>query len=263
MTDIKKAFGIITDKLNDTLKTQNFTKQKVESSNQNELVNLFTSETVAYSVIYYKDKMLCVLRSCTMTEEGPDNEWKTMATWMFNPETDTEKEADSIGNDFVEAVTSASAIKRAKQTKKKKANSDDGNADPLFLAKRFMVLFPELKEEIKKEQDTKEVFRGVYFARNFIVPKVNELLARGVKSEINKLSQILSTQYSNGDMDTRSIITIVILNSTDEKYKEKLEEKMSDELKKAWSFAIKFKGKKVKPEKVKKKKPGMFSGSRL
>lgn len=261
MTDIKKAFGIITDKLNETLKTQNFKEQKVESSNANELVSLFTSDSVAYSAIYYKDKMLCVLRSCTMTEEGPDNEWKTMATWMFNPETDTEKEADSIGNDFVEAVTSASAVKRVKQTKKKKSG-DDGNADPLFLAKRFMVLFPELKEEIKKEQDTKEEFRGVYFTRTFIVPRVNELLKRGVKSEVSKLSQILSTQYANGDMDTRSIITIVILNSIDEQYKEKIEEKMSDELKKAWSFAIKFKGKKVKPEKV-KKKSGVLSGSRL
>lgn len=261
MTDIKKAFGIITDKVYDALKGQNFTKQKVESSNTNELVSLFTSESVAYSVIYFKDKMLCVLRSCSMTDEGPDNEWKTMATWMFNPESDTEKEADSIGNDFVEAVSSASAVKRVKQAKKKKSG-DDGNADPLFLAKRFMVLFPELKEEIKKEQDTKEVFRGVYFTRNFIVPRVNALLQRGVKSEINKLSQILSTQYQNGDMDTRSIITIVILNSTEEKYKEKLEEKMSDELKKAWSFALKMKGKNVKPEKVKKKR-NTLSGTRL
>ncbi len=261
MTDIKKAFGIITDKLNNTLEAQNFAKQRVESSNSNELVSLFTNESVAYSVVYYKDKMLCVLRSCTMTDEGPDNEWKTMATWMFNPETDTEKEADSIGNDFVEAVTSSAAVKRVKQTKRKKSD-DNGNADPIFLAKRFMVLFPELKEEIRKEQEQKEMFRGVYFTRTFILPRINELLQRGVKSEINKLSQILSTQYQNGDMDTRSIITIVILNSVDPKYKEKLEEKMSDELKKAWSFAIKFKGKKVKPEKVKKKRNSL-SGSRL
>lgn len=260
MTDIKKALGIITSKLEDALKVQNITKQKVESQSDNELVSLFTGESVAYSTIYYKDKMLCVLRSCTMTEDGPDNEWKTMATWMFNPETDTEKEADSIANDFVEAVSSASAVKRVKQTKKKK--SDDGNADPLFLAKRFMVLFPELKEEIKKEQDSKEEFRGVYFTRTFIVPRVNELLARGQKGEIQKLCQILSAQYTNGDMDTRSIITIVILNSIDEKHYDAVNEKLSDELKKAWRFAVKFKGKKVKPEKV-KKKSSMFSGSRL
>ena len=261
MTDLKKAFGIITDKVETALKSQGFVKQKVESQSENELVSLFTSESMAYSTIYYKDKTLCLLRSCAMTDEGPDNQWKTMATWMFNPETDTEKDADSIANDFVEAVSSVSAIKRAKQAKKKK-NGEDGNADPLFLAKRFMVLFPEIKEEIKKEQETKEVFRGVHFTRNVIVPKINELLVKGSKAEINKLSQILSTQYQNGDMDTRSIITIVILNSTDLKYKEKLEEKMSEELKKAWSFAIKMKGKKVKPEKVKQKKSSFFN-SRL
>lgn len=260
MTEIKKAFGIITDKLGETLKAQGFAKQKVESSNANELVSLYTGENVAYSVIYYMDKMLCVLRSCTMTDDGPDNEWKTMATWMFNPESDSEKEADSIGNDFVEAVSNSAAVKRVKQTKKKK--SDEGNADPLFLAKRFMVLFPELKDEIRKEQELKETFRGVYFTRTFILPRIDDLLKKGVKSEINKLAQILSTQYQNGDMDTRSIITIVILNSIDLKYREKLQEKMSDELKKAWEFALKFKGKKVKPEKVKKKKSPL-SGSRL
>lgn len=260
MADINKAFGIITSKLEDTLNTQGFAKQKVQSSNDNELVGLFTGEAVAYSVIYYKDKMLCVLRSCTMTDEGPDNEWKTMATWMFNPETDTDKEAESIGNDFIEAVSSAVAVKRVKQTKKKK--SEDGNADPLFLAKRFMVLFPELREEIKTEQNTKEVFRGVYFTRTYIVPRVNELLKRGVKSEVNKLAQILSAQYTNGDMDTRSIITIVILNSVEPQYADMLNEKLSDELKKSWRYAIKFKGKKVKPEKIKKNK-GAFSGSRL
>lgn len=259
MTEITKAFGIITNKLEEALKAQNIKKQKVESSNDNELVSLFTGESVAYSTVYYKDKMLCVLRSCTMTEDGPDNEWKTMATWMFNPETDTEKEADSIANDFVEAVSSASAVKRVKQTKKKK--SDEGNADPLFLAKRFLVLFSDLKEEIAKEQQ-KEEFRGVYFTRTYILPRINELLARGNKQDVQKLCNILSAQYQNGDMDTRSIITIVILNSVDEKYYDAINEKLSDELKKAWSFAIKFKGKKVKPEKV-KKSGGMFSGSRL
>ena len=259
MTDIKKAFGIITNKLEEALKAQNITKQKVDSQSDNELVSLFTGEGVASSTVYYIDKMLCVLRSCTMTEDGPDNEWKTMATWMFNPETDTEKEADSIGNDFVEAVTSSSAVKRVKQTKKKK--SDDGNADPLFLAKRFLVLFSDLKDEIAKEQQ-KEEFRGVYFTRTHILPRINDLLLRGNKQDVQKLCNILSAQYTNGDMDTRSIITIVILNSIDEKYHDMINEKLSDELKKAWSFAIKFKGKKVKPEKV-KKNGGMFSGSRL
>ncbi|MBQ8001311.1 MAG: hypothetical protein IJ298_08985, partial [Ruminococcus sp.] len=237
-----------------------FKREKVSSTDK-ELVALFTGETVAYSVIYYTDKMHVVLRSCTMTDEGPDNEWKSMATWMFNPETDTQKEADSIGNDFAEAVTNASAVKRVKQTKKKKS-SDEGSADPLFLAKRFVTYFPELKAEIKNEQESYESFRGVHFIRTFVVPKVNELLSRGVKGEMSKLAQMISTQYANGDMDTRSIITIVILNSIDEQHIEKFEPLLSEELQKSWKFAKKMKGKKVRPEKQ-KKSLASYTSSRL
>ncbi len=247
---IKNAFAIITDKVADALKPQGFTREKV-SSTDTELVTLFTGESVAYSVIYYVDKMHVVLRSCTMTEDGPDNEWKSIATWMFNPETDTDKEAESIGNDFSEAVSTTVAVKRVKQTKKKKS-SDEGNADPLFLCKRFVTYFPELKAEIKDEQDNYESFRAIYFIRTHVISRINDMLTRGTKGEISKFAQMISTQYTNGDMDTRSIITMVILNSIDEKHIDKFEPLLSEELQKAWKFAKKMKGKKVRPEKIKK-----------
>ncbi len=260
MYDMKKAFGIIADKVADALSSQGFKREKVSSSDK-EMVALFTGESVAYSVIYYTEKMHVVLRSCTMTDEGPDNEWKSMATWMFNPETDTNKEAESIGNDFADAVTNASAVKRVKQTKKKKS-SDEGSADPLFLAKRFATYFPELKAEIKYEQENYESFRGVTFMRTHVVSRVNDLLNRGVKGEMSKLAQMISTQYANGDMDTRSIITIVILNGIDEKHMEKFEPLLSEDLQKSWKYALKMKGKKVRPEKP-KKSLASYTSSRL
>ncbi len=247
---VKSAFTIISDKVAEALKPQGFTREKVSSAD-NEMVALFIGETVAYSVIYYTDKMHVVLRSCSMTDDGPDNEWKSMATWMFNPETDTDKEAESIGNDFSEAVTTTTAVKRVKQTKKKKS-SDEGSADPLFLCKRFVTYFPELKAEIKDEQDNYESFRAVHFIRTYVISRINDMLLRGTKGEISKFAQMLSTQYTNGDMDTRSIITMVILNSIDEKYIEKFEPMLSEELQKSWKFAKKMKGKKVRPEKQKK-----------
>lgn len=246
---IKKAFDIVCNKVNAVLEPQGYKKQKVDNSNSNEMVALYTGENVAYSVIYYVDKMHMVMRSCAMTDEGPDNEWKTMATWMFNPETDTEKEANSIGNDFADAVGTPVNVKRVKQTKKKK--SDDGNADPVFLAKRLVKLFPELKEEIKAEEESYYPFRGVTFTKEHIVPKVNAMLKMGSKSDISKLMGILSAQYLNGDPDARAIITIVILNSVEEQYREIIEPYMSDDLLKAYKCALKYKGKKVKPEKVK------------
>ncbi len=248
---IKKAFNIVVDKVGAVLESQGYKKNKVDNSDSNEMVALFTGENVAYSVIYYIDKMHMVMRSCAMTDDGPDNEWKTMATWMFNPETDTEREASSIGNDFAEAVSTPVNIKRVKQTKKKKS-SDEGSADPVFLYKRLVKFFPELKAEIKEEEDSYYPFRAVTFAREKVVPKINSMLTLGVKADITKLMGILSAQYLNGDPDTRAIVTIVILNSVDSKHLEIIQPLMSDELLKAHKGALKFKGKKVKPEKAKK-----------
>ncbi len=246
----KKAFDIITGKVEVALKEQGFKREKIESTDA-ELLSLFTNETMAYSVIYTVEKMHMVLRSCAMTDEGPDNQWRTMSTWIFDPEHDTGKEAESIGNDFVEVLSSATVVKRVKQAKKKKS-SDDGNADPLFLAKRFVTYFPELKDVVKEEQDGYESFRSVSFFKTYVVPLVNQMLEKGQKGELSKMAQMISTQYSNGDMDTRSIITIVILNNVDTKYHEKLKGLLSEELQKAWKYSLKLKGKKVRPEKKKR-----------
>lgn len=253
---MNEAFQVISDKVEEALSAQGFKKAKVESYDPaNELIALFVSENIAYSIIYYKDRMHTLLRECPMTDDGPDNDWKTLATWMFDPETDGMKEATSIGNDFVDAISAPKAIKRAKATKKSKGKKDDdGNADPVFLSKRFVTLFPELKDEIIREEDCYYPFRGVTFARESIVPRVNKLVESGSDADIKKLCSILSAQYSNGDADTRSIITIVIINSVPSQYDAKLDEFFSDDLKKAAKYARKLRGKNIKPEVEKKPK---------
>lgn len=252
---LNEAFKTISDKVEEALAPQGYTKVKAASVDDNELVSLYVSENVAYSVVYYRDKMHTVLRTCPMSDDGPDNDWNTLATWMFDPERDTLKEATSIANDFVEALTAPSAAKRAKQTKRTKAKKDDdGNADPLFLSKRFVTLFPDIKDEIRTEEECYYPFRGVTFARASIVPRVNDLVEKGNKADLKKLGSILSAQYGNGDADTRAIITIVILNSIPEQYEDRVEEYLSDPLKKAFAHAKKYRGKTVKPEKEKKQR---------
>ena len=85
--EFKKAFDYIVGKVEEELVKQNYTKQKVVAENDNELVSLFTSASLAYSVVYYKDKEQMVLRSCTMTDEGPDNEtiqWLQLGQFSSN-----------------------------------------------------------------------------------------------------------------------------------------------------------------------------------
>ncbi|MEE0952776.1 MAG: hypothetical protein U0L60_02085, partial [Ruminococcus sp.] len=168
-----KAFDLIASRVEEELAKTGFTREKVSSSDPNELVALYTSENVAYSVLYTKDKQQMILRTCAMTaDEGPDNDWKTLATWLYDDADATQKDAESIANDFIDGVSGSVAIKRTKQTKSKKKKSDDGNADPKFLAKRFIAVLPELREEIMDEEDYYYPFRGATFAKEHIAPKL-------------------------------------------------------------------------------------------
>lgn len=252
---LNKAFDNICDKVEKALSQQGFSKQNVASEDSSDKVALFINDTIAYSVLYKGDKDHMILRSCAMTDEGPDNEWKNLATWLFDPESNTMADAESIGKDFSEILTASTQIKKVQMAKKKKKKSkDEGNADPEFLAKRFVTFFPELKDEIKTEVETYFPFRGVTFTEAHIVPRFKEYVKTSKKKELEKMAQLLSRQYGNGDIDTRSIITIVIINSlTDSEY-EKMYELFDEDLQTASKGARKYIGKKVKPEVPKKKK---------
>ena len=255
-----KAFDLIASRVEEELAKTGFTREKVSSSDPNELVALYTSENVAYSVLYTKDKQQMILRTCAMTaDEGPDNDWKTLATWLYDDADATQKDAESIANDFIDGVSGSVAIKRTKQTKSKKKKGDDGNADPKFLAKRFIAVFPELREEIMDEEDYYYPFRGATFAKEHIAPKLPSYISRATNKDMEKLANILNTQYGNGDTDTRAVITTVLINSLSDADYEKLREYFNDELTIAAKFARKYKGKTVKPEVVKVKKPSRFS----
>lgn len=236
----------ITDKVAAVIEPQGYLRQNVDSSDS--YASLFIGESNAYMVMYNPKKKLVALKVCGIDNGEPDNQWKSMNTWIFDPDTDGPKEANSIGNDFADALSGG---KPKIINKPKKKNSDDGNADPKFFCKRMVNIFPELKEEIWEEEDGYDPFRGVTFVESKIVPKINTLVKTGKKAELEKLATLLSTQYSNGDLDTRSIITIVVLNGIAPENEDKIEEYLSEDLQTAWKFAKRYRNKKVKPEKPK------------
>lgn len=254
-----KAFDLITERVNEELVKTGYTRQKVASGDDKELVALFTSQNIAYSVVYIKDRQQMVLRTCTMTEDGPDNEWKTLSTWLYDDLVATQKDAESIANDFAEGVSGAIAVKRSKQIKQKKKKGEDGTADPKFLAKRFVTFFPELKDEIRDEEDCYDPFRGATFAKEHIAPKVAAYLKTSNAKETEKLAALFNLQYGNGDVDTRAVITAVIINALEDNDFDKLCAYFNDELTLAGKSVRKYRGKEVKPEKVKVKTPSKYS----
>ena len=48
---LMETFKAISDRVEEALKPQGFSKVKIQSTDENELVSLYTSENMAYSVI--------------------------------------------------------------------------------------------------------------------------------------------------------------------------------------------------------------------
>ena len=249
---ITKAFDTVNVKLFKVLEQKGFKKQNVSNSPDGLLTSLYIGDSVAYSVVYDKSKKHMLLQSCAVSSGEPDNEWHKISACIFDPRSDDLKSAESIARDFIESVDTDKKVVLKQQ--RKRAKGEDGNGDPIFFYKRLVTVFPELKDEIKYEELNFVPFRAVNFGREHVVNRVNALLASKNKAAIKKLGEILGNQYDYGDLSVRSVITIVILNSIPEKDRELMNEYLNDDMKKAWSYAIKFKDKNVKPEREKAKK---------
>lgn len=257
-----KAFDLIVEKLTPALLAQDFTPPE-DYEVENGKAVVYTTGNLKYGVFYSFATKRFDLKSAVV-EEGKDISWRSLSTWMFDPETDATGEAESIANDFLETVEGPKRVELVRQNKKKRNKKEDGtlDADPQFLFNRLMAVFPELRGEMAEERIHYGKIRYFTFAREKIAPKVENLAKNYPGSDpFEKMCSILNDMYANADMDARSVITIAILNEVDDAAYGNIREKLSDDLAKVYRFSRGLKGKKIKPEKKKKEKKKIVAPS--
>lgn len=208
-----------------------------------------SSKSENYKIKFDESKKLVSLNLMSNEKETE------ISSWLLDNETATQKDADLIAKDFIETMAGKEK-KKVKQTKKKVKSSDESNVTGLFFANRMASFFPELKQEIQKEKELYPEFRAVDFACKEVLPRVQSLVENSTeKSRVSKFGKVLSDLYQNGTLDTRSIITMGILNFiSGDKAIQNLKNSLTPDLVNAWEAALKYKNKKVNPEKSKNKK---------
>ena len=243
----KNYFNVICDTITQTEKTKNFS---VKNKKENYL--LLSDNSTSYEIKYDDNSKQITLSLC----EG-DNPSKIISAWLVN-ENSSQKDIKLIADDFITSMVGKE--KKLVRQIKKKSDENENNITGLFFANRMATFFPGLKEPIQQEKEQYEEFRAVKFSREFILPQINEFI-KSEKStpKISKLGKTLSELYQNSGLSVKSIITIVILNGLSEENENKFKQYLSDELNKSWEAAKKYKGKKVKPEKPKKKNSSFLS----
>ena len=252
----QKAFDLIVNRLDTVLKEQGFQKQKGFVDEVEGKSVFFLGEHSAYSVLYNEQEMRFELRSTDMTDEGPDTDkWKSISNWLYNPETDTIKDAESIANDFTETLQGDDRRAALRAARRKPQKDKDNNPGPVFFYKRLVQVFPELKDEVAEELAAYEQFRAVTFAKTYVVPKIEAQAKKKDAADTKKLCSLLDDFYKNGDFDVRSIISMVIFNGISEEGRKNLLEHMSPEFQKYYhKAAVRYINKKVKPEKEKRQR---------
>lgn len=263
-----QAFLTIQDRLYEELSKQGFSEAKPYDDEKGKAV-MFTTDEVAYSICYVKDKKSFVLQSTTIDGEGKPATWRQLSLWLFDETTGTKADAESIANDFVEVVQGPKRIAAVQTAKKKKKGDDERNIDPLFFFNRLVGVFPEFKDTMNEERIVFGQIRYATVAKNVLAPKVEELAKNEPDSEaFNKFKSLISDMYKDGDSDLRSIVTAGILNNVnDQTAIDRIAEGFGEELAKTYKCSRKLRGKNIKPEKVKKTKKvvaaALENGNRL
>ena len=232
----KNYFEIVSDRIKKLLPKGDFTaitNHSFEIKNKNH----------TYEISNDIEKKIIVLK------EIQENSQSVIASWLFDEEKLSQKDINLIVSDFTDIIAK-NPNSKSKPAKKKKSQ-DESNITGLYFANRMVNVFPEIKEDITREKENYSEFRSVTFSKNVILPKINTLLESNSNSEaIKKLAKLLSGLYQNATLDVRSIITMCILNNLTRP--DNLVPLLSDELQKAYSCALKYKGKTVKPENPKR-----------
>lgn len=249
----KKVLALVADPVGTALRDMGYEPAKIGNPTEGVGSAVFSGETTAYGVFYVEEKKHFELRTCDASDGGQTGEWKVISTWLFDPATDGAAQAHDIADDFLETIRGPKQ-RAAVRSKKKRRKDDDNNIDPVFFFNRFVGIFPELKDELNLERDRYGDVRPVTFARENLLPKLEAVCSAGADGDtVARCGSLLSDLYKNGDLDVRSIVTIVVLNGLSGGAVKNLEPSFTEEMEKGYRSALRMKGKKVRPEKVKKR----------
>lgn len=245
----KKIFFLVANKISKKLTNMDFSIK--DFSGENIFSFAYEKDSLSYVVEYNFENKTFILKN----QDG-----ETFSSWLFDKESDLEKQAKSISKDFSDYIISKfyvydpDSIGAKEKRIKKKRKNENSETDPIFLINRIANLFPEVKDKIAKEKDEYSGnIRAIIFTKEKILPVINSYLSSGLEeTKLKKLSAILNGLYKAGDLDTRAIITMIILNSIEKKHKDEIKKHLEEELKKSWQAAEKVNWQDVAPEKTRR-----------
>ena len=187
--------------------------------NEDETSIYFKGEKGVYRLIH--DKSTNILQfECAYEDKGDETEYNTISRSLFELDVIDDRDVKSTSNEIVDELerlfkvrkqVNLDKVKMPKSVSRTKAKNGLVSYDVDSLANRFGTLYPEFKDEIKKNVMQYGEFLPEDFFMNYGTPKVLDVIKNGTEAERKKLFKLLNEVYEDGINDVQDVIAVTIL----------------------------------------------------
>ena len=187
--------------------------------NENETSIYFKGEKGVYRLVH--DKSTNILQfECAYEDKGDETEYNTISRSLFELDVIDDRDVKSTSNEIVDELerlfkvrkqVNLDKVKMPKSVSRTKAKNGLVSYDVDSLANRFGTLYPEFKDEIKRNVMQYGEFLPEDFFMNYGTPKVLDVIKNGTEAERKKLFKLLNEVYEDGINDVQDVIAVTIL----------------------------------------------------
>ena len=172
----------------------------------------YANEQKSAKIDYDESRKMFTL-SVADVEEGQIGEYHEVNAWLFD-ESHSEKDAVSVGIDFVNSLRKEMGIKTSRNVNGMvdlPSASKDGVVNVSGFCKKVLDVFPALKDEYKNHISIYGNFLYLNFYGEHLRPRLIRLLEEGTKKQIKKFYDVLEDAYTKGDRDTVNTVVIILV----------------------------------------------------
>lgn len=171
----------------------------------------FRGESKAFLVEYSEPRQMYLLKAAEVEGETV-GEYAEISAWLFD-DTQTAKDAGSVGVDFTNTVrdTLGIKIKRPPVSDVDLPSADKNGALTVSgFAKKVLDVFPQYKEAYKAHVAQYGNFLYLNFYAETLVPQIRTVLREDTKKGKKKLFELMETGYLQGDRETVNAVVAVL-----------------------------------------------------
>lgn len=179
----------------------------------------FSGEKGIYRLVHDAETNI-IQFDCAYEDKGEETQWNTVSRSLFELSVADDRDVKSLGNEIEDELqhlynarkkVDLDKIKMPKAVSRTKAKNGIISYDTDSLANRFGTLYPEFKDEIKRNIAE----YGEFLPETFFVEhgnaKVLDVIKNGTKTEQKKLFKMLGEVFEDGTNEVQDIIGVTIL----------------------------------------------------